>query len=195
MLKELVRKTRSYRRFEETYRIDMDTLNDLIALARLAASGRNLQPLKYILSVDPVLNEAIFPHLSWAHYLKDWPGPATGQRPAAYIVILHDKEISEDPRIDPGIACQNILLGAVEKGLGGCILGNINREALRKLLNVLPRYDVLYIVALGKPAEEVVIDDLCPGGSIEYYRDGNDVHHVPKRTLDEIIIEMYSEQT
>lgn len=191
MLKELVTKNRSYRRFDESFRIDLDTLKELVGLARLSASGANLQPLKYVLSSDPQINEKIFSTLAWAAYLKDWAGPDKGQRPSAYIIVLHDKEVSGGAGVDHGIACQTMLLGAVEKGLGGCMLGSINREELRAILSLDERYDILLVLALGKPAEEVAIEEIGPDGDIKYYHDKNGGHHVPKRSLEDLIIGTY----
>jgi nitroreductase len=188
MLKELVRRNRSYRRFYQEVAVDRDTLRELVDLARLSASGANLQPLKYILSHEPERNAAVFKTLGWAAYLKDWPGPEEGERPSAYIVILGDKEIRPTFGVDPGIAAQSILLGATEKGLGGCMLASIQRDQLREALGIDERYQIELVLALGKPKEEVVIDPLGPDGEIKYWRDADGVHHVPKRALDEIII-------
>jgi nitroreductase len=191
MLKELAHKTRSYRRFDEDHKLDRQTLMELIGLARVAASGGNLQPLKYILSWDAQTNDTIFSTLAWAGYLKDWPGPSKGERPTAYIIVLHDKELSKTPGIDHGIACQNILLGAVEKGLGGCMVASINREKLSKALDIADRYDIVMVVALGKPVERVVIDDIGPEADTKYYRDANQVHHVPKRRVEDLVLRTY----
>lgn len=168
--------------------IELETLRELVDLARLSASAANKQPLKYILSCDPEKNALIFPHLAWAGYLKDWPGPSEGERPSAYIIILGDTEISRSFGCDHGIAAQSILLGATEKGLGGCIIGSINRKALRQALGIPSRYEILLVLALGKPKERVVIETVGPDGDIKYWRDEDGVHHVPKRPLDEIII-------
>ena len=188
MLEDLIRKNRSYRRFYQEVSIELETLRELVDLARLSASAANKQPLKYILSCDPEKNALIFPHLAWAGYLKDWPGPSEGERPSAYIIILGDTEISRSFGCDHGIAAQSILLGATEKGLGGCIIGSINRKALRQALGIPPRYEILLVLALGKPKERVVIETVGPDGDIKYWRDEDGVHHVPKRPLDEIII-------
>jgi nitroreductase len=188
MLKDLITKSRSYRRFYQESSIDQQTLKELVDLARLSPSGANLQPLKYVLSCDPQQNAMIFPHLAWAGYLKDWHGPAEGERPSAYIIILADTEIREPAGCDHGIAAQSILLGAAEKGLGGCIIASINKQHLRNDLDISPRYEILLVLALGKPKEEVVIETVGPDGSIKYWRDSNGVHHVPKRSLDDIII-------
>jgi len=188
MLLELVTKNRSYRRFDQKEPVSMETLRELVNLARLSASGRNLQPLKYYLSCDPQTNQRIFPQLGWAGYLKDWPGPEDGERPTAYIIILGDKTISASFGIDHGIAVQSILLGAVERGLGGCIIATIRRNELSAELNIPDHYEILLVIALGKPVEQVVIDPLGEDGDVRYWRDERQVHHVPKRALNDIII-------
>ncbi len=187
MLKELVLKNRSYRRFDQGRSIPEETLRELIELARLCPSGANKQPLKYIISNAAGKNSRIFSALAWAGYLKDWEGPAEGERPSAYIVILGDKDISESFGCDHGIAAQTILLGASEKGLGGCMVGSVQRKNLRKLLNIPEKYEILLVIALGKPAETVILEEAGPGG-IKYYRDSEGAHHVPKRRLEEIIL-------
>jgi len=188
MLEDLVRKTRSYRRFVQDSAIDAGTLRQLVNLARLSASAANLQPLKYRLFYRPEENAVIFPHLAWAGYLKDWPGPSEGQRPAAYILILGDKTISRSFGCDHGIAAQSILLGAREKGLGGCMIGSIDRPALRQALQIPTCYEILLVLALGKPGEKIVLEAATSVEAIHYWRDAEDVHHVPKRSLDEIIL-------
>jgi len=188
MLAELIKKNRSYRRFDESVGIELETLRELVALARFSASGSNMQPLKFLLSCTPEMNAKIFPCTMWAGALKDWPGPAEGERPTAYIVILGDTELRRGPHVDHGIAAQSILLGAVEKGLGGCMIGSIKRDELRAALHIPERYEILLVVALGKPNETVVLEDVGPDGDIRYYRDEEDRHHVPKRTMDELIV-------
>ena len=188
MLKDLVRKNRSYRRFHQEVAVSLETLRDLVDLARLSASGANKQPLKYLLSNKAGRNEAIFETLGWAAYLKDWPGPEEGERPSAYIVVLGDTTIRSSFGVDPGIAAQSILLGATEQGLGGCILASIRRDALREALGIDERYQIELVLALGKPKEMVVIDPVGPDGDIKYWRDADGVHHVPKRALAEIIL-------
>jgi nitroreductase len=189
MIHDLVLRNRSYRRFYQDEEIEQAVLRELIDLARLSASGANRQPLKYVLSTDRSQNAAIFECLAWAGYLTDWPGPEEGERPSAYAVILGDTEISTSFGIDPGVAAQSILLGATERGLGGCILASVQRERLREILALEPRYDILYVLALGRPKEVVVVEPLPPGGDFRYWRDDQSVHHVPKRSLDELILD------
>jgi nitroreductase len=188
MLKDLVRRNRSYRRFHQEVPVRLETLREFVDLARLSASGANLQPLKYILANEAGRNQAVFETLAWAGYLKDWSGPEEGERPAAYIIILGDTMIRESFGVDPGIAAQSILLGATEQGMGGCIVASIQRDVLREALNIDPRYEILLVLALGKPKEVVVIDPVGPDGEIKYWREADGTHHVPKRALDEIII-------
>ncbi|MBU4227315.1 nitroreductase family protein [bacterium] len=189
MIKDLVKKNRSYRRFYEDFTIERNTLEELVDLARLSASAANRQPLKYILSCEKNKNDLIFPTLAWAGYLKDWPGPAEGERPSAYIVMLNDTEITKNYWCDPGIAAQSILLGATEKGLGGCIFASAKRDELRFALKINERYKILYVLSIGKPKEKVVLETVGNDGDIKYWRDVQGVHHVPKRPLEEIIIE------
>ncbi|RPJ42442.1 MAG: nitroreductase family protein, partial [Chloroflexi bacterium] len=145
-------------------------------------------PLKYYLSCDPEKNARIFPTLAWAGYLKEWPGPQEGERPSAYIIILGDSTINKSFGCDHGIAAQSIMLGAAEKGLGGCMIGSVRRAELAAALNIPPQYEILLVLALGKPKEIVQIDPVGPDGSIKYWRDEKQVHHVPKRSLDELIL-------
>jgi nitroreductase len=188
MIRELIIKNRSYRRFYQDREIEIGTLRELIDLARLSPSASNLQPLKYIISCNSERNEQIFPLLSWAGYLKNWPGPAEGERPSAYIIILKDTTISKSIDCDHGIACQSILLGASEKGLGGCIIGSIQRKQLKALLNIPEHLEILLVLALGVAKETIVLDTVGSDNKIEYWRDEKSIHHVPKRSLDEIII-------
>lgn len=188
MIRDLVLRNRSYRRFQQAAQIGRQTLVELVDLARCSASGGNLQPLKYILSCDQERNTLIFPCLGWARYLKDWPGPAEGERPSGYIVVLGDKRVTQAFGCDHGIAAQSILLGAVEQGYGGCIIASINREQLRRALEIPEHFDILIVIALGVPAEEVILEEVGPEGEIQYWRDAAGQHHVPKRRLNEIIL-------
>jgi nitroreductase len=188
MISELISKNRSYRRFYQNEPVALETLRGLVELARMSPSAANLQPLRYILSCETEKNALIFEHTAWAGYLKDWLGPEEGERPAAYIIILGDTQISKSFGCDHGIAAQSILLGAVEQGLGGCIIGSVKRAELSEALAIDPRFEVLLVLALGKPKETVQVDVVGEDGSIKYWRDEQQVHHVPKRSLDNIII-------
>ena len=188
MIRDLIIATRSVRRFHQSTAVDLETLRQLVDLARLSASAANLQPLKYILSCDRERNALIFPLLAWAGYLKDWPGPVEGERPAAYIVILGDKDLRQSFDCDHGIAAQSILLGATERGLAGCIIASVQRRELREALAIPEHLEILLVLALGRAKEKVVIEPVGPEGDIKYWRDADGVHHVPKRALDEIVV-------
>jgi len=187
---QLIIRNRSYRRFDSSRPLAPETLRYLVDIARRTPSAANRQPLKYILVGDAARCAALFPHLRWGGSLKGWGGPAEGERPAAYVIVLGDAEIAADPGCDLGIACQSLLLAAAEKGLGGCMLGAIDRDAIRKTFRIPERYAVLLVVALGVPAEKCVLEDAKPGGSVTYYRDAQSVHHVPKRPLEEVILDL-----
>ena len=186
-LAQLAARSRTFRRFDENQRVAKSTLRSLVNLARLSPSGGNLQPLKFMLLNNPRHNARVFPCLAWAGYFPDWPGPAAGERPAAYILILGDTAIRKDFGCDHGIAAQSIMLGAAEAGLGGCIIGSINRPRLRRALRLPARYEILLALALGRPRETVILET-ARRGAIKYWRDDQARHHVPKRPLNEIIL-------
>jgi len=186
MISELIRKNRSFRRFHEDVSIAESDLLEMVDNARLTPSGRNAQTLRYLLSNTPEMNARIFPTLAWAGYLTGWGGPREGERPSAYIVILNDDTISTTYFCDHGITSLAILLTAVEKGYGGCIIASVNRDTLREALSIPEQYSIVQIIALGKPAETVVVEPMV-NGDCKYWRDEQSVHHVPKRSLDSII--------
>ncbi|MHB8087808.1 MAG: nitroreductase family protein [Anaerolineaceae bacterium] len=188
MLKDLVLRNRSYRRFNRAKRILPATLRELVDLARLTPSGRNVQPLKYLLVTSEDACARLYPQLSWAGYLKDWEGPVEDERPTAYVIMLGDTALAPNFGIDPGIAAQTLLLGAVELGLGGCIFGTIKRDDIRSLFDIPAQFEVLYVIALGEPVEKVVVDEVKPDGYIKYWRDADQGHHVPKRALADVIV-------
>lgn len=188
MIKDLIVKNRTTRRFDQSRPIEMETLRELVDCARLSPSARNGQVLRYVISCDPERNTLIFPHLAWAGYLKDWDGPKEGERPAAYIVICTDRAEVEGSKIDQGIACQSMLLAAVERGLAGCVVASVKRVELAKLLDLPENMAIQLVLALGVPVEKVVIDPLPADGDIRYWRDEAEVHHVPKRALDDLIL-------
>jgi nitroreductase len=186
--KDLVKSNRSCRRFDNSFALDTRTLTDLVELARYTASGANNQPLKYIISSSREQNDKIFSCLTWAAYLKDWKGPEPAEQPTGYIVILGDTTIANNFWCDHGIAAQTMLLGARAMGLAGCMFAAINIKKLKELLEIGDHLEVKLVIALGKPVEAACIDDVEPGGDIRYFRDENQVHHVPKRKLEELIL-------
>lgn len=189
MLKDLVLKNRSYRRFDESFIIERNELVDLVELARLTPSSVNWQPLRFSLINEREINAKIFENLSWAGLLKEWKGPAEGERPSAYIIILCDNNVAKNMKTDVGIVAQTMMLGAAEKGLGGCMIGSVNRDNVFEILDIdKERYSIDLVLALGKPAETVKIVELPENRCTNYYRDENDVHCVPKRTVNDLII-------
>lgn len=191
MLLDLIKKNRSCRRFYQEQKVSMETLKELVNLARLSASAANLQPLKYILSCNSYQNTLIFSCLGWAGYLKDWPGPKKGEKPSAYIIILGDTAKTKKFGCDLGIAGQSVLLGAREKGLAGCMIGSIKQEKLRNSLQIPNQFEILLVLAIGKPKEEITIENMGTDDNIRYWRDSKGIHHVPKRNLSDIIINFY----
>ncbi len=186
--REIVLCNRSYRRFDESVELDEATLRELVDLARLSPSAANLQPLKYVLVTSAEARAAVFPCLKWAAALRDWEGPEEGERPSAYLVLLGDTEAAKSFAYDQGIAAQTIMLGAVARGLGGCIIASITRGRLSEALELDERFEILLVLALGKPVEQVKLEPVGEDGSLTYWRDEDQVHHVPKRDLSELVL-------
>lgn len=196
MLRDIVQNSRSVRRFHGDRKIEEAQLIELIDLARLTPSGANKQPLKYIATCNENVCDEIYKTLGWAGYLSDWDGPIPTERPTGYIIMLRDNNITKAMTFDEGIAAQTIFLGAREMGLGGCFIGNIKRNELRNVLDISEDYvisgdyEISLVIALGYPKEEVVIDEIDKDMDIKYWRDEKQVHHVPKRKLEDIIIKV-----
>lgn len=189
--KQIVIKNRSYRAFQEHYKIDKHELIDMVDTARYTPSSVNIQPFKYYISFEKGTNDKIFSHTKWARLLKDYDGPEEGKRPSAYVIVCNDTGIASNIErfsCDAGIISQTIMLSAVEKGYGGCMIKNFEPDNLAKDLGLPDNIKPFIILAIGKPDEEIIIDEISQGEPTSYYRDENGVHHVPKRKLVDIII-------
>jgi len=196
MLYNLIKQNRTYRKFYEYVKISTKDLCSFIELARLSSSPRNRQSLKFLYSNTEDKNEKIFETLSWAGALPNWKAPEKGERPSAYILILRDNSIL--PKVEKsyhevasGIVAQSIMLGATEKGFGGCMIAAIKRKQLKESLKLPEDLDVLLVLAIGKPKEKVIITEMPKNDNYNYWRDKNQNHYVPKRSLEEIVINKF----
>ena len=188
---QLVTVTRTVRRFQQDCPLDERFIRSLVDLARLSGCARNAQALQYMPVVDKELCSRIFLNLAWAGYLPDWPGPAPGERPAGYIVCLGNSQWQKGPDTeiycDLGIASQSMLLAAAVQGVFGCRIGAF-KPVLHEVLQLQAHHRILLVLALGYPAEEVVLEELGADGDIRYWHDEAGVHHVPKRSLQDVLV-------
>lgn len=189
-LKTLLASDRSYRRFDASRPIGDETLRRLIELVRFCPSARNLQPLRYRIVCSKDECAAIFPALKWAGYLTDWAGPEESERPTAYLIQCLDTSLTSNCLCDDGLQLEAITLGAASLGIHGCIIKAFNAATVTTALNLPDHYKPLYVLALGYPAETVMLTDTdgSADADIRYYRDDHDRHIVPKRPLEELII-------
>ena len=157
-------------------------------LARLSASAANLQPLKYLLACEPKKNAAIFSCLAWAGYLKDWPGPAEGERPAAYIVILGTRRSPKTSAATTASRPNPSSWGPGRRVWAAACWAPSSGTGCGNCYKIPASLDILLVIALGRPRETVVLEEVGPDGSIKYWRDAQGVHHVPKRRLEDIIL-------
>ena len=189
-LRHLMMTNRTVRRFNESENVSTETLRKLVELTRYCPSGRNAQPLKYILVTDPSMREIIYPTLKWAGYYADWDGPDRGERPSAYLIQCLDTKYGQNCLCDDGLQLEAITLGMHTLGLAGCIIKAFNAPLLADSLHIDNRYQPRYVLAIGYPAEEVRIEDMNgqEDADFKYFRTSDGIHHVPKRPLDELIV-------
>lgn len=189
-LRQLMIADRTVRRFQENREVSANTLEKLVELTRYCPSGRNAQPLRYILISSEEEREMVYPLLKWAGYFQDWNGPEKGERPAAYLIQCLDTKYGKECLCDDGLHLEAITLGMRTLGLGGCIIKAFNALKLAEVLSLDKRYAPRYVLALGYPAEEVRIEDMTmdEDADFKYFRTADGVHHIPKRLLNQLII-------
>lgn len=184
---EAATQRRTIRKFKQQL-VERKLLEKYVDAARLAPTTSNMQPLKFMIVDNPHKAAAVFEHVKWAGYIAPAGNPKEGERPVAFIVILADTEIKKAGyELDAGAAAQSIFLTAWEDGIGTCWMGAIDRDKIREVLSIPEQYVINTVVALGYMAEHPVAEDIQD--SVKYYKDGQGVLHVPKRTLKEILIE------
>ena len=191
MIKDLIKKNRSVRGYDNSRDVTIEELREMVDCARLSASSVNMQPLKYIL-VNTVDGKArVLKQVSFAAKLSTLKLPHRGSEPMAYIVICQDEQISKSETgflWDVGIAAQSITLAATELGLGACMLGYFSPDKLRQALDLSENLKPLLVISFGKSVEDIRIVEIEEGESTDYYRDEAGIHYVPKRKLDDVII-------
>jgi|YelNatPaOPRAMG01_1025707.scaffolds.fasta_scaffold00005_144 nitroreductase len=181
---DLILRRRTIRRFRQDP-VPLNLLLQMVNAARLAPSGANLQPLEYVVVTDEALLPQVFAATRWAAYLGEEGTPKEGERPRAYIVVLINRRVRPNGGYhDCGAAIENMILVALEAGFGTCWIGSLDKNALRSTLDIPDDYEIDSVLAVGAPAERAVVEPMTD--SVRYYRDGEGVHHVPKRAFREV---------
>ena len=191
MFLDLVKQARSHRGFRQDRKVTRQELEHLVECARFTPAARNDQVLKYYLAEKPETVAAIQPLTKWAGALAELHLPRKGAEPVAYIVICLDGSLAENPtpyQRDVGIVAQTMLLAAVEMGLNGCMIGSFAAGELREKLALPEAIKPQLLLALGEGTDRIVMTDVGEDGSTTYYRDAEDTHYVPKRTLEQLIL-------
>lgn len=186
----LVRSSRTKRRFDESKPVSEETLRALIDVARFAPTGNNTQMLRFHLASGADACAKAFAHLKWAALLKDWAGPAEGERPGGYIFIMVPAAAVNNPIrcYDAGIAAQTIMLAAAAEGLGGCILKNFDKGLISDFGLEDTGLAISLVLALGTPAEEVVLEPATTEHGIAYWHEADGSHHVPKLEVADLLV-------
>ena len=191
MFLDLVKQARSHRGFRQDRKVTRQELEHLVECARFTPAARNDQVLKYYLAEKPETVAAIQPLTKWAGALAELHLPRKGAEPVAYIVICLDGSLAENPapyQRDVGIVAQTMLLAAAEMGLNGCMIGSFAAGELREKLGLPEALKPQLLLALGEGTDRIVMTDVGEDGSTTYYRDAEDTHYVPKRTLEQLIL-------
>jgi len=184
-IEEVIYKRRTIRRFKQQ-EVSIKILKKIIDFARVAPMGNNIQSLEYIIVEESYLRADIFATTKWAGSLPENERiPEEGRRPMAYIIVLIDTTIKENPGAEIGAAVQNLLLGATSLGLGTCWMGSIDRSKIRELLRIPEKYKISHLVSLGYPDEESVMEPY--DDSMKYWKDEDGKMHIPKKSLDDVI--------
>lgn len=191
MLKDLVVRNRSYRGFDESRPIARADMLEFVDLTRFTASSVNLQPLKYAVVSDRNLVEEMVKLTRWAGALPEWKLPLPGKHPTGFILVCQDTRVSAAETMflkDVGVVAQTILLAAAEKGFGGCMIGSFDAEGIKALLSLPAQVQPKLAIALGVPAEKIVLAQVGEDGKTTYFRDADGTHFVPKRALEDIVL-------
>jgi nitroreductase len=182
---DLAVERRTIRRFSPEP-VPRELLEKLVNAARLAPSAANVQPLEFIIVDDARVKAEVFPALKWAAYIAPAGDPRPGEEPAAYVVTLVNSKLREKMfEYDVGAAMQNMILAALDEGVGACWLLSIDRDMLRAALAVPEGYRIDSVLALGHPAEEPAAEVM--GESCRYWKDAEGRLHVPKRPLASVL--------
>lgn len=185
MIYESIVSRRTIRKFKQEP-VSREILMKCVDAARLSPSGANTQPLKYIVVDDKKLLSEVFSTVSWARRISGYKH-TPNEVPTAYVVMLLDTKIREQPGNDVGIAAMSICMVAYEEGVASCMLGSVDKERLRKILKVPESLQIQLVVALGYPLERSKAIEM-KGNDAKYWFDENGVLNVPKRRLDDIVI-------
>ena len=190
-IRRLIHDTRSTRRYHAEKPVPMSALRDLINNARLMACARNAQTFRYLPIADKDHCDAIFPHLHWAGYLKDWDGPEPDERPSAYILLLNDDETAPADLVSAGLATAAITITATAWQLSTCIIGACDKkDILASLLPDRPQLSLVHVIAIGYGAETINIEPMVNKNDVKYWRSADGTHPVPKKELDDVIIKI-----
>ena len=184
-LYDLIFSRRSIRKFKPNP-IPRESLQKLVNAARLAPSAGNLQPLEFIVVDEVKKRDQVFSCMKWAGYIAPEGDPKPGQEPMAYIIILANTEVRKNNfERDSGAAVENMILSALEDGIGSCWHTSIDRENIRKFVGLPDSYEIDSVLSLGFPAETPVVEEL--NESVKYWKDEDGQLHVPKRKLEDVI--------
>jgi len=184
-LDKLLLWNRSYRGYDKSYIVHRRQLEAIVAVNTKVASSVNTQKLRFHIVTKGTEADKVNAHIRMGRGLPELHLPFPGTEPEAFIIVCSTCPENSGVLIDLGISLQSMLLKAVELGLGGLIIRNMDRDEIASELSLA--LTPVAVLAIGRPAEKVVLDTVHEGDSLNYYRrDG--VHHVPKLAAEDLLI-------
>lgn len=149
---EIIKKRRSTRKYKADP-IPEDVLYRVLEAARLAPSGKNLQPWKFILVKSKPLKEALAEASVGQFFMAEAPIiiAACGFPDNCYSRMGN---FMKSWPVDVAIALEHLILQAQEEGLGTCWIGAFEEKKAKLILNVPEDVRVLAMTPLGYPDEE-----------------------------------------
>ena len=184
---ELLTTRRTYRRFAQKA-VPQDVVDDIVQAVRLSSCGANRQAVRLVLVQSPEMVAKVQPLVKWAGYLPPEQGtPKADELPTAFIAVLQDDNLPGASDVDVGLALGSLTAAAWAHGVGSCIMGAIDRPALKELLALPEGVRLCYMAALGYPTHESHLVEM-QDGSVKYYLDADRNYCVPKRGMDEVLL-------
>lgn len=149
-LYEAIRSRYSVRAYEDRP-VEQEKLDRILEAARLAPSGGNRQPWKFVVAREAALRKKLAAACNDQAFVAEAPVVIGG------VGVLPERIMSCDVPGDPvdvAIAMEHIALAATAEGLGTCWIGAFDQDQVRDLLGVGADAKVIEVMTLGYPADK-----------------------------------------
>lgn len=185
-LDSLLKKNRSYRGYDNSWKVPVSVLEKMVEVTQWVPTGKNQQAFRFKFVTEESEVRTVTENVKMGALLPELHLPMPGTEPPAYIIVCTTVPECKRVQVDAGIAVQSMLLKAVEMGYNGLIIAAFNAKKLTEAF-ALP-YPPVLVLAVGKGAEKIEMTEISADESHNYYRDENGTHFVPKVRWQELVI-------